>query len=887
MRLQPVNMSKQVYKWNRFWCPRSGSMNLADGGFLYDPDGEWGKAYNPDLVTFEVISKAPCLVLLGEPGIGKTHTIAAELHKIETVIQKQGDELLFLDLRSYGSEDRLVTDLFSSHEFTKWQHGSHQLYIFLDSLDECLLRIEVLSTLLIDKLRKYRKNIDRLHLRIACRTAVWQPSLEEGLKEIWERDTIEVYELAPLRRRDIVEAVETRGLSADEFIKEVERKEIVSLAIKPVTLEFLLNIYQNHNGRFPPNQKLQELYLEGCRQLCVEAKDKNRHPSTKIGTLDTEQRLIIAARIAAITIFANRFAVWTGERVDAPAEDVFIQQLASGREQANGRQFEITRRAIEEVLDTGLFSSRGLNRMGWAHQTYAEFLAAWYLEQHQISLPQIRELLFSSVDPDGRLIPQLHETAAWLAGMRIEVIQEILKTDSDVLLRSDVPTDANVRSAIVDSLLAQYEQEQLFDDGNGSYQRYEKLNHPELAAQLHPYLCNSNKSIAVRDLTIDLIKICKVVELEEELVNIALDSSQANDLRVRAVSAIRHMSERNIVLKLKPIISECFSEDVDDSLKGFVLTALWSNHLTATELFNILTKPKRQNHIGVYHLFINYKLVTELQPDDLVIALNWLEDRDILCCGSAFESLGEAIISKALENFEHPGVAENFARVAILYWRKYQKINIGDDFYLDFTKRRILIERLVSIISATEESSRFMFGQMHEAHVVSTEDVFWILDWLKSANDIQVQRTLSQLIEWIFNREDIDQIDAIINTTQTNEILSDIFAYYFTPIELDSPQAIEIKSTHYEIQESIARRQKFTRPLEPVPKERVLQVLENFEAGDLLSWHSITQQMLLNMVFYLVVDSARFSIWTQSFRVACIYQSFIWYYSRFNRSTTG
>jgi len=66
-------MSKRDYKWKRFWCPRSGSINLADGGYVYDPEAKWGKICNPDLVTFKYISNLRCLALLGEPGIGKTY----------------------------------------------------------------------------------------------------------------------------------------------------------------------------------------------------------------------------------------------------------------------------------------------------------------------------------------------------------------------------------------------------------------------------------------------------------------------------------------------------------------------------------------------------------------------------------------------------------------------------------------------------------------------------------------------------------------------------------------------------------------------------------------------------------------------------------------------
>ena len=65
-------MSKKDYKWKRFWCPRSGSINLADAGYLPEPSSDWGRACNPELVSFVEIVDLPCLVFLGEAGMGKT-----------------------------------------------------------------------------------------------------------------------------------------------------------------------------------------------------------------------------------------------------------------------------------------------------------------------------------------------------------------------------------------------------------------------------------------------------------------------------------------------------------------------------------------------------------------------------------------------------------------------------------------------------------------------------------------------------------------------------------------------------------------------------------------------------------------------------------------------
>jgi hypothetical protein len=65
-------MSKQNYHWKRFWCPRSSSYSLEDGGYLIDPDTAWD-GYKSNLVTLEDIAAVPCLILLGEPGIGKSN----------------------------------------------------------------------------------------------------------------------------------------------------------------------------------------------------------------------------------------------------------------------------------------------------------------------------------------------------------------------------------------------------------------------------------------------------------------------------------------------------------------------------------------------------------------------------------------------------------------------------------------------------------------------------------------------------------------------------------------------------------------------------------------------------------------------------------------------
>jgi len=140
---------KQEYKWKRFWCPRDADIALADGGYLPDPESEYGKIYNPELKTLPELSDKQCLILLGEPGIGKTTALTDEIKSLNATALSQGAFVHPLtDLRSFSDENRLITELFKNQTFNDWLKTDQRLFLFLDGLDECLLRITHLSSLL-------------------------------------------------------------------------------------------------------------------------------------------------------------------------------------------------------------------------------------------------------------------------------------------------------------------------------------------------------------------------------------------------------------------------------------------------------------------------------------------------------------------------------------------------------------------------------------------------------------------------------------------------------------------------------------------------------------------------------------------------------------------
>ena len=441
---------ERVFNWKRFWCPRGEMINLADRGFLSDPEADWGKALNPELVTFDQLANIRCLALLGEPGIGKSWAI----QHASPVGTDEDTTAIRLDLRSFGSEDRLVKSLFESAQWEQWRSGNHGLRLFLDSLDECLLRIDNVASLLADELGK--QPVERLQLRIACRTFPWPQILERALIRLYGNEGFKAFELAPLRRIDVKNAAQTSGIAdGDSFLAQVDALEVASLAIKPVTLKFLIDTYLNE-GDFPANQI--DLYEKGCLTLCEES-NESRRGAHQTGRLGAEERLAIASRIAAVTQFANRSAVWTGTEADAAfsEEDVLIRDLTGGLE-GTPEQLAVTADAIREVLDTGLFSSRGAEKIGWAHQTYAEFLAARYCKVHEMPVQQLQSLLFHPADQGQRLVPQLYEVAAWIAATNPQILAAIASSDPEALLGAAGAGLSNEqRTIVVESILKQCE----------------------------------------------------------------------------------------------------------------------------------------------------------------------------------------------------------------------------------------------------------------------------------------------------------------------------------------------------------------------------------------------------------------------------------------------
>ncbi|WP_437651057.1 NACHT domain-containing protein [Sorangium sp. So ce362] len=718
--------------WRRFWIPRDTAPVLDGRGYLADPEGMYGRHMNPQARTLEQLEDTPCVALLGEPGSGKSFAVRAYVDGL-----RAGRSAMLLDVDCRWSPD-LQKQIFATEAFEQWRAGRAPLTLVVDSLDEHPQGAYGIASQLIDQIR--RGPVNSLRLRIACRSAEWPAMLDEQLPLLWKPKGEELqatfHGLAPLRQSDVELAA---GKDAAGFLAEAARVDAGSLAIKPITLRFLLEEYRRR-GELPRTRL--ELYEEGCRILCEES-SKSRRGARHTWRLRGSERLAIASRIAAVCVLGRRSVVFTGQDLGTvPPEAVTIEDLVGAAEPSTSGQVTVDSDALEDVLNvSGLFAPRGSDQIGWAHQTYAEFLAARFLHERGLSTEHLVGQVSNGAM--GRVVPALRETVAWLASMslasmRKEFFQRMLVVDPGSLLGSDFALVGNAeREALVAALLEKLDRREM--SNMTILHRSEllaRLDHAGLADQLRPYLVGRDRYTMARRAALDIVDACQVVALQDVVADVVLDGSEHIEIRSSAAHTLAHIGSREAKQRLLPLLRGDCEVDLDDELKGYALLALWPDEITAAELFAALKPFEERSHGGSYGDFL-HRLSMTLPPPALPEALRWTlvlpSRRD---APFALTRLLDKILRMAWERLEDAQVRALLAQAVVRRLAVHDVIFVrrghGDeetpDPARDDGRRRLLATAMVALLPWGPYDT---FLIVHHG-LVLPKDVPWVIEQLRN-----------------------------------------------------------------------------------------------------------------------------------------------------------
>lgn len=832
----------------RFWVPYGKEIPLMEDGFMPDPGTRWWGGSSADFQSLEALSGTPCLILIGDPGLGKTTSLRAEYERMRARKEETDDHAHWVSLGSTRQEDVLERRIFDSAAYETWIEGEGRLHLFLDALDEARLRIARVADLLLEGLAD--APFDRLALRLSCRSANRHLRLEGELKQRFGEKMFQVRELAPLLRRDVRDVAAARGLPAEDIVARVINRGLQPLAMIPETLRFLLDVAEGE-GDVPSDRT--DAFERGLLLLASEP-DEDRRTGETAGRLSASARLALAARVAAALVLTGRTTVRIDQRAPGPDEAALVQ-VAGGHELdrtlAVAGKVEASADALSEALSTAVFSGHGEAGRVFAQESYAEFLCARWVAGGSLTADQLDDLLFMDTGGRLRVVPQLNEVATWLANQSNDFFARLLDRDPTVLLRSDpVGLDAAGRRRLVDALISgvsSFEVDRWDRRMRGSYPR---LAHPGLADQLREVIFDTGAESRTRQVACDVAGACELTALEHELASLALDSSADLQVRLASVTALNRYASSEVRRRLRPLALKLLVEDADDELKGAALSAVWPRELKPSELFAALTPPKRTNLYGLYQSFLRNEVVDGLKVRDLPVALRWAATLPVDHLPThALDGVREQLLIRAWPTVENTRITPSYADLVATLLRGHEDLLSREaledhpEVFREDAGRRRLIARLVRQMRADEiHVSAVVFST---PPLISGLDTPWVLQQLADAIGAPAEKGWALLAEALLAVGADD--DLIMAARERSAELKQLTAYRYEPIRLGSEEAERARERHEKWQR--IRHDREEEPLDLDIPGKVSGALDRVDAGDLDGFWLATK--------WLEIDPAR------------------------------
>ncbi len=796
----------EKYRWERRFY-QAGS--LAD---------EWTNmdAAEGNPFTLSNLDEKSCLVLLGEPGLGKTTV----MEKSFNITIQSGKRAIFLKLGMISNQETIYRELLLNNEVLGWKDSGGELTIYLDGLDECIAANGYTAIFLFEKLKSLPRS--GLRLRISCRSIDWTPYFEKELKTLWNDQQIGVFVLAPLSIMDIRAAAESEGLNSDYFIKLLKKNGLYSLASYPISLNFLISAAKR--SEFVPRNRM-TLFESGCKSLCTES-NPQRKVAKLVGKLTPSQRFIIASRIAALTIFSNKRIIC--EEISFPKESISVSELSGGKEHLDGIDIEVTEEAIRESLSTGLFIAQGSSMIIWAHPTYPEFLATWYMIKHRVSFIQLESLIRTS---DGHIVPQLRGVAVWLAMQNPFIMDSILNNEPETLLVRDNGSWSDEETEkITENLLSVFDRDGFHRTIPG--EQLKTLNYSLLGQQLVSWISDSNSTERAITIAIEIANACEIKDVGQAILHIALDPSKSWVLRSHAGYYLIRYGDGETIGKLRPLVTESNLDDPHDELKAIGLRAIWPERITIEELLPLLTPPK-SDVLGPYDVFLSRDLAKGLKERDFPFALNWSAKND--ANEEWKQRLIDSIIIKAFEWTQVPEIGDPLSSLVLQRLKQHvsilaHPIGVRLQDKINEDERRSLVRHLVRKMSL-DDVNHLLFSA---DPLMTTSDIEWAIVQLSKAT-IHAERIVwAELIIRAFRPSNENQLRAIRHSAKQNDELMKAFLRYYGPIELNSKKAEEARAEYNKLNELIDQEELTNE--EPPLDERIKQCLQSFESGNIDMW---------------------------------------------------
>ena len=810
-------MSWSDFEWRRLWRKQDLRVQVK-----LATTAETSIAARPLLATLEELADVKCLVLLGAPGIGKSY----ELQRAYRRSVADGERAVMASLRAIRNPRDLEV-LVARNAVTTM--GITPLYLFLDGLDEAAVPVTDLFGWVVEAIKRLSSQ-ETCYIRLTSRPTSWLQGYEEDLRSLCGSQNVEVYDLAPLTAEDVRTAVigAIGGEAEVGFVEQFKDNDTYTLLQLPVTLKMLLDVVAA--GGSIPKRRV-EIYRRGLLAL-VERTDAAR--PTRSNKLAGEEKLLIAGRIAAAAILSNRHLIWTGLYAGAPAEGVLaIQDIAGGEEECLGSSYRVTESELRQIVESGIFSRRSDSLYTWVHLSFAEFLAGYYLASHVGDSSQLIRLLSPRTELSSRLAPQMREVVAWASALVPEFFTHVAATEPEILLSSDALTgDDGATKRILAELLRLLEHDHSPILSELTRSRFGRFYHPDLADQLKPFILEKTHGVDARRVAVEIAGDTKLTALATDLVDVARDTAEDDQLRAAAVLAIKSIGIFSALNDLRNAVSSSWFSSVSDDLRGAFLSTLWPNVMPIEMLFRTLTAPQQPSVVSLYRLFLHELRIDALTPAQSVVALDWITTLKFDdWTESNFDKIIAAVLQKTWRNIGEPEVLQAFARLIIASQEQHHVLFYRGEFK-EFKEayasssgsdhRALFIE--IHLLASPSQFERTIATPWQ---LLSPNDIEWLLKELRTGQSTLPKKWLISAIFWVTGSNQPDEIAELWDIAEGDPEFAFVLQRRFTS-ELDSQVTIW--------QREDFKRQQNKRPKPPAAAEQLAALLEKSRVDSFLWW---------------------------------------------------
>jgi hypothetical protein len=549
---------------------------------------QWGSNHNP----WDYWSDAPCVVLLGEPGSGKTTEFLHQFEKLNS-----SGHLAFIGRwQNWFNGDDVFETLPDRKGFFAALESGQPVWWFLDALDEGRIKTERAFDELCKGLRDLQRRglLHLVKLRVSCRSRDWRPSETGQLSNFFpfassgenRPDSVFTLQLLPLDEAAI-RALAVEKLEAEDavssFMDVLSRRHVMVLAGHPLLLSMMLSLYSKGDASLGSDRT--GLYKEAVERLVTE-RNPERKDQKPLETMPQD-------RIAISQALAVRVVLGGKDIIAVPDTDSLNDRTISA-ECSGAKRFEIL-----ETLNTGLFTQNAQDGFSFSHRSLAEYLTASYLSGRLGAGLPLRHILPLFPVEHGMVPSPLRETAAWLAGLSIDFRRWLMKHDPVTAAQGDtVRYTKDDRECLILALADRFNER----NWQREFDRFGDLARSVSETMLRQLL-NPDRSLAVRCMVMEMINAAEAADLFPALLSLAMDSTETPLIRAKAVDILGNRAPDKYIQALLSLLRLPPDQDPADEIAGGLLYHHYPKHITTEQALFALRIPRQSSTFGYFRWF--------------------------------------------------------------------------------------------------------------------------------------------------------------------------------------------------------------------------------------------------------------------------------------------